>query len=213
VTLVIMILIVVALITATDIYDCKKMKFNKIVLIGSVNNKLYIQIMNKLDISSYYLVTSFLHPGEIKILGQVSKNICTQIRSFMTYSYNQHGDDDTYYKIYRAKWIVYKCDKLMFEDCMSKKLILVCVEFDKRFNASIKALSCCINLQQITFGYYFNQSIEVLSRCINLQQITFGSRFNRPIEVLANCTNLQQITFGYEFNQPIEALAKCTDLQ
>jgi hypothetical protein len=45
-----------------------------------------------LDANILSILTSFLHPREIKILGYGHKSIHNQIRSFMTYSYNQHGD-------------------------------------------------------------------------------------------------------------------------
>jgi len=54
----------------------------------------------------------------------------------MTYSYNQHGDNESYYKIQRSKWIVYGCDELMLQDCISKKLILVNISFNSGFNLS-----------------------------------------------------------------------------
>jgi hypothetical protein len=47
--------------------------------------------MYKLDVNILSILTSFLHPHEIKILENGSKSIHTQIRVFMTYSWNQHG--------------------------------------------------------------------------------------------------------------------------
>jgi hypothetical protein len=126
----------------------------------------------------------------------------------MTYLYNEHGRNESYYRLRTAKWIVHKCDHNMLLDSINKKLKLVAIFFDSSFNQPIKALSRCINLQQITFGEDFNQPIKVLSYCINLQQITFGEDFNQPVETLLHCINLPQITFGYQFNQPIEALPK-----
>ena len=93
----------------------------------------------------------------------------------MTYSYNQHEYDKTYYKIYRAEWIVYGCSKLMLKGCISKKLILVCIWFDGQFNTSIEPLSNCILLEGVEFGIWFNQSMKALSYCKNLKCIALAS--------------------------------------
>ncbi len=77
---------------------------------------------------------------EIKILGYGSKSIREQIRSFMTYMYSQHGNDNTYYAIYEAKWIVYECTELLLEECISKNLILVDISFSLSFNQPVETL-------------------------------------------------------------------------
>jgi hypothetical protein len=173
--------------------------------------------MNKLDINGINIVTSFLQPCDIKRLGSISKNSYNYCRQFMTYMYNEYGDDPLYYNMNGAKWIVDKCTCEILIDCINKKLNLAKITFDNHFgdniDSSIEALATCTNLQQISFGSCFDQSIEALTACTNLQQISFGTSFDQSIEALAACTNLQQITFGYAFNQSIEHLQHCATLK
>jgi hypothetical protein len=76
----------------------------------------------------------------------MSKSVHTQLQSFMTYPYNQYGYNDAYYKIQRAKWIVYTCSGLMLRECVSKKLMLVCISFGINFNQSIEAPSTHVKI-------------------------------------------------------------------
>jgi len=171
--------------------------------------------MNKLDINGFYTITSFLEPLYIKNLGTCSKLNKDMCKYFMTYSYNEHGNDDIYVKIKNIKWIVDNCTENMFYDISYKQLNLICIVFNEYFNQPIEALSNCTQLKQLTFGWNskFNQPIESLSNCTQLQQLIFGCRFNQSIEALSNCTQLQQLTFGDNFDQPVNALRKCTILE
>ena len=169
--------------------------------------------MNELDINGFYIVTSFLEPRDIKQLGICSKQNNEMCKYFMTYSYNEHGNDDEYVKMKNIKWIVDNCTENILKNILDKELNVIRMECVAEFNHSIEALSNCTQLKQLTFFWWFNQPIEALSNCIQLQQLTFGRDFNQPIEALSNCIQLHTLIFGHEFNQPIDALSNCIQLE
>jgi len=160
--------------------------------------------MNKLDINGFYNITYFLEPHDIKILGLCSKYNKEMCKYFMTYSYNEHGNDEGFVKMKNIKWIVKNCTEYILKDISDKQLNIICIDFYDEFNQPIETLSKFT--QHLTFGTEFDQSIEALSNFTQLQQLTFGSVFNQPINSLSNCTQLKQLTFGWNFDQPIEAL-------
>ena len=95
--------------------------------------------MNKLDINGFYKVTSFLKQCDIKQLGICSKQNNKMCKYFITYSYNQHGNDDVYVKMKNIKWIVNNCTKYTLEDISDKQLNVICIGFVAKFNQPIEA--------------------------------------------------------------------------
>jgi len=76
--------------------------------------------MHKLDINCFHLITSCLKPLEIKRLGICSKQNKETCKHFMTYSYNEHGYDETYTKMKNIKWIIKGCTEKMLNDISIK---------------------------------------------------------------------------------------------
>ena len=120
------------------------------------------------------LISEFLQPYEIKNCLSLSTNYKKIWEPFATYLYKDYCNDEKVLGYRCAKWIVNNCTNEMLLDIEMKKLNIVHLSFDFRFNNTIDVLSNFHKLESVKFGNNFNKSVEPLIGLPKLKKIIFG---------------------------------------